>query len=311
MPIESGRMAEFFDRLGHKIIHSSNACWYEVQPGVLLSIPYYKLVEPTEQELQELIKSHKLQAIRFPTTLNNYGFISNIVINTNVNYDLTSLHQKARNQTRRALESCTVKQVDFDFLREHGLPLNIDTAQRQGRESQYAYSDYWQKFCGAAKVVEGVSAWGSFIDGQLAAFLVAVEAGDWVEWIVNHSSTVLRNKYPNNALAFTAAQYFFQTKKCVGICYGLGSLEPTPELDHFKQRMGWRLEPVKQRLVFANKLALAAAIAQEPFLKLIGGLFPKSYKIRKTFAMIRLYRKQTADIPTITVPWETGEQCHE
>ena len=305
MPSDSGCMAEFFDRLGHKIIHSPNACWYEVQPGVLLSIPYYKLVEPTEQELQELIKTHKLQAIRFPTMLNNFGFVSNIVVNTNKNYDFDSMHQKARNQTRRALENCKVEHIDFDFLSEHGLPLNIDTAQRQGRESQYAYSDYWQKFCGAAKAVEGISAWGSFIDGQLAAFLVAVEAGDWVEWIVNHSSTALRNKYPNNALAFTAAQYFFQTKKCGGICYGLGSLEPTPDLDHFKQRMGWKLQPVKQRLVFANKLALAAAIAQEPFLKLIGSLFPKSYKIRKTSAMIRLYRQQTFDVPK-----EADNQSH-
>ena len=311
MGINLNPMAEFFDRLGHKIIYSPNACWYEVQPGVLLSIPYYKLVEPTEQELQELIKAHKLQAIRFPTMLNHFGFLSNIVVNTNKNYDFSSMHQKARNQTRRALENCKVEQIDFNFLSDHGLPLNDDTAKRQGRESQYASPDYWNKYCQAAKGVEGVTAWGSFIDGQLAAFLVAVEVDDWVEWIVNHSATALRNKYPNNALAFSVAQHFFQKKNCTGICYGLGSLEPTPDLDHFKQRMGWRLEPVKQRLVFANKLALAATLAREPFLKLIGALFPKSYKIRKTSAMIRLYRQQTVDIPNIAMPQDTEEQYHE
>jgi hypothetical protein len=298
-------LAKFLDRLGHKIIHSPNACWYEVQPRVLLSYPYYKQIEPTEEELNELMTTHKLLAIRFPTTLNHFGFVSNIVVNTNKNYDFNSMHQKARNQTRRALENCKVEQIDFNFLSEHGLPLNDDTAKRQNRESQYASPDYWNKYCQAAKGVEGVTAWGSFINGQLAAFLIAIEVDDWVEWVVNHSATAFRNKYPNNALAFSAAQHFFQKKNCTGICYGLGSLEPTPDLDHFKQRMGWRLEPVKQRLVFSSKLRIMAGLAREPILKFIGKLCPQNYKVRKTSAMIRLYRQQTFDVPK-----EADNQSH-
>lgn len=291
-------MGEFFERLGHKIVRSAHGTWYDVQPNVLFSYPYYKLIEPTEDELRALIEEYKLSAVRFPTGLDRLGFVSNRVINTNRNYDFNSMHQKARNQTRRAMENCKVEQIEFDYLRVNGLSLNKDTATRQGRESQYACEAYWQKYCLAAKAVDGVSAWGSFVDGRLAAFLIAVEVDDWVEWIVNHSSTELRNKYPNNALAFLAAQHYFQKKNCGGICYGLGSLESTPELDHFKERMGWELEPIKQRIVFSKNTRILTGLAREPVLKLIGAMFPKSYKIRKTTAMIRLYRQQTYDVPT-------------
>jgi hypothetical protein len=290
-------MEEFFKRLGHKIIHTPKASWYEVQHRVLLSFPYYKQVEPTEDELNELMTTNKMLAIRFPTMLDKFGFISNVVVNTNKNYDFASMHQKARNQTRRALENCKVEQIDFDFLYKNGLSLNDDTAKRQGRESQFASPDYWRKYCEAAKNVEGFSAWGSFIDGQLAAFIIAIEVDDWVEWVVNHSATEFRNKYPNNALAFSAAQHFFQNKDCTGICYGLGSLEPTPDLDHFKERMGWRLEPIKQRLVFSNKFRIITELAWEPLLRFIGGIYPESYKVRKTLAMIRHYRSQTIQVP--------------
>ncbi len=298
MKHESNAMVEFFERLGHKVIRSENAWWYDAAPQVLLSLPYYKLIEPSEEEVDELLHKHKLRALRYPTTLESYGFMSNITMNTDKKYDMSNLHQKARNQTRRGLENCVIEAVDFDYLIEHGLSLNQDTAKRQERESQYADPDYWRKYCQAAKAVEGVSAWGAFVDGRLASFIVSIEAeGNWREWVVNHSSTELRNKYPNNALVFTAAQYFFQKERCEGICYGLGSLEDTTYLDHFKGRMGWTIQPIKQRIAFSRGMRCAFALAREPFLKVWGGFFPRSYTVRKAVSMIRLYRQQSYDFP--------------
>lgn len=293
-------MAEFFERLGHKIIISPSAVWYDIQPRVLLSFPFNRIIQPPQDEIDALMRNYSAKALRYSTALNEFGFFSNIVINTNVDYDLVHQHQKARNQTRRGLENNKVEPIDFEYLIEHGLPLNEDTAIRQGRESQYADSVYWRKYCLAAKDVPGVSAWGAFVEGHLAAFLIAVECDNWVEWIVNHSSTNLRDKYPNNALVFCAAQYFFREKKCKGICYGLGSLEETHELDHFKQRMGWELKPVKQRLVFSSKFKMVANWTPQWALQGAKLIFPKSYTVRKASAMIQHYREQTSSVPEIT-----------
>lgn len=305
MASNSNNMVEFFERLGHKTIQTQNAWWYDVQPRVLLSLPYYKLVEPAEDEMAKLMHEHKLRALRFPTNLNNFGFISNLALNTKTDYDFADQHQKARNQTKRGLENCTVEQIDFDFLMDKGLELNQETAGRQGRESQYADPDYWRKYCQAAKETAGTSSWAAFIEGRLASFLVAIEVNDWVEWVVHQSSTPLLKKYPNNALVHTAAQYFFRERQRKGICYGLGSLEQTPHLDHFKMRMGWTLEPIKQRLVFSKNLRIALSLAREPFLKVLEKLFPENYTARKTIAMTRLYRHQTSDVPKVNT--EKGE----
>jgi len=291
-------MAQFFARLGHRIIQTPSALWYDVQPRVLLSLPYFRQINPTEDELNQLMRQHKIRALRFPTSLESFGFASTLAINTNPNYDLNCQHQKARNQTRRGLENCRVEPIDFDYLIKKGLPLNQDTARRQGRESQYAHPDYWRKFCCAAQATPGVSAWGAFIKGELAVFLVAIEVDDWVEWVVNHSDTAFRKQYPNNALVFHVARYFFQEKKCKGICYGLGSLEATSELDHFKQRMGWELKPIKQRLLLSQNLQWTFAWAREPCLKILNKIFPQSYTVRKTSALIRLYRQQTSKLPS-------------
>ena len=290
-------MGEFYERLGKRVVQSENASWFEVQPRVLLSFPSYKVVQPHEAELDALMRKFKLLAIRYPTVLDGFGFISALPVNTHRDYNLSCLHQKARNQTRRGMEICVVEEIDFDYLAEKGLALNQDTAERQGFKNLYADPAYWVKYCRAAREVSGVSAWGAFVEGQLGAFLIAIEIDDWVEWVVNHSSTVLRKKYANNALAFKAAQHFFQKKGCKAICYGLGSLEPIAPLDHFKQRMGWTLEPGKQRIVFSKKMGGIFSWANEPCLKIVGGLFPRNYYVRKTIAMIRLHRQQTRCMP--------------
>lgn len=292
-------MVEFFERLGHKIIQTQSAWWYDVQPRVLLSLPYYKLVEPAEEEIAKLMHEYKLRALRFPTVLKNFGFVSNLALNTKTDYDLSDQHQKARNQTRRGLENCKVEQIDFDFLMDKGLELNEETAKRQGRESQYANPDYWRKYCQAAKETAGMSCWAASVEDKLASFLVAIEVDDWVEWVVHQSLTPLLKKYPNNALVYTAAQYFFKERHRKGICYGLGSLEQTPHLDHFKERMGWKLEPIKQRLVFSKNIRIALSLAREPLLKILEKIFPENYTARKTIAMTRLYRQQTSDVSEV------------
>jgi hypothetical protein len=294
----SNPMVEFFRRLGHRVVRTSSSWWYDVQPGVFLAIPYYKQITPSEKEVKELMRQEKVSALRYPTTLDSYGFASNITINTNKDYNLAHLHQKARNQVRRGLENCEVREVDFNYLSEHGMKLNEDTAKRQRRQSQFCDVDYWSRYCRAAQATDGVSAWGAFVEGQFSAFLVSMRTeANWQEWVVNHSSTELRGRYPNNALVFTAAQHFFQEEGCEGICYGLGSLEDTEYLDHFKERMGWDVKPIKQRLVFSRFVRNAFVFAQEPCLKLLNLLFPRSYRIRKTSAMIRLYRQQSSELP--------------
>lgn len=298
MKADSNPMGEFFERIGQRAIRSKSSWWYEVQPRVLLSFPYYKLIEPDEQEINELFDKHKLRAVRYPTPLEAFGFPSEVEINTDPSYDLYWLQPRVRRYVRSAMKKCRLEQIDFDYLAEHGLSLNRDTTERQDRESQYADPEYWRRYCQAAKATPGFTAWGAMVEGKLGTFLVAVEFEGWWNWLITSSSTVLSRERTSHFLFYEVTRWFFQNNPDKNICYGLGSLEPVSELDHFKLKVGVTRQPIKQRIIFSKAMRFVFSLAQEPCLKLLAKVFPKSYRVRKTAAMIRLYRQQTCDVPS-------------
>jgi hypothetical protein len=263
----------------------------------LLSFPYYKLVEPGEDEIDDLFHKHKLRAIRYPTPLNAFGFPSTMELNSNREYELSCLHSTARRQTRQGLKHCTVEEIDFDSLAKHGLALNQDTAKRQKRQSLFANADYWSRYCRAAQDTPGFTAWGAMVGKELGSYVIAAVFDGWVNCLQSNSSTALLDKRPSNALLFEVTRHYLRDVPGLQICYGIGSLEDLPQLDRFKVRMRWELKPIKQRIVFSKNIRRIFSLAQEPFLKVMDKAFPKSYRVRKTSAMIRLYRRQSYDVP--------------
>ncbi len=298
MEVESNPMAEFFEKIGQRVIRSESSWWHEVQSRVLLSFPYYKLIEPSQEETNELFGKYKLRAVRYPTPLKAFGFASTLELNTDPKYNLSMLEREARRQTRRGLENCTFEQIDFDYLAKHGLSLNRDTAERQGRQTIYTDPDYWARYCRAGKKTEGVTAWGVFVQGRLGTFLVAVEFDEWWNWLLTHSSTELLKKRPSNILFYEATRRFFEENPGKKICYGLGSLESVSALDYFKLNMGITMQSIKQRIVFSKAMRSVFSLVREPFLKVLEKFFPENYTARKAIAMIRLYRQQTYDVPS-------------
>jgi hypothetical protein len=291
-------MAEFFERIGQKAIRSESSWWYEVQRRVLLSFPYYVLIEPPPEEIEELFGKHKLRAVRYPTPAEAFGFPSAVEVNTDPTYDLSCVQPRTRRYIRQALKTCKYEQIGFDYLMKDGLSLNRDTAERQGRATIYTDPDYWRRYCQAGKAVPGVTAWAVMVEGQLGTYLVAVECDGWWNWLLTNSSATLSSVRTSHVLFYEATRRFFENDPEKKICYGLGSLESVSELDHFKLKVGVTRQPIKQRLVLSTQMRCAASLAREPCLKALGRLFPKSYKIRKAAAMIRRYRQQSREAPS-------------
>ena len=120
-----------------------------MQPKVLLSFPYHELIERDQTGISALMRDYKLRAIRYPTHLQSFGFVSTLDIKTNHEYDLSCLHSTARRQTKQGMKNCIVREIDFDYLTDKGLSLKRDTAEPQRRESQCADPDYRRRYCGA------------------------------------------------------------------------------------------------------------------------------------------------------------------
>ncbi len=125
--------AAFWEMQGRRVIKTRSCYWYDAQPWAFLSIPYHWQVSPSRRELAQLLI--RGAAVRYPAPSDAVQHTeTGLFVLSGADYDFPALHSKARNQTRRGLEKCTIEQVEFSYLTERGTPLNEDTFHRQGRD---------------------------------------------------------------------------------------------------------------------------------------------------------------------------------
>jgi hypothetical protein len=116
--------------MGHRVVHTSSACWFNVSPGIYTNFPYHLAIEATVKEIDQVLGMRGLAA-RYLCSIEN-GQPSYRIVCDKKNYDFSSLSTKARNQTRRGLERCQVKRLGFGKLDELGaMAVNRDTRLRQ------------------------------------------------------------------------------------------------------------------------------------------------------------------------------------
>lgn len=123
------------------------------------------------------------------------------------------------------------------------------TLERQGRPARLEGSR-WARYWAAATATPGMEGWGAFVGDDLAAFLVSVQFGDSVEFLLARSRSDLLDAYPNNALIFSVAEEMLVRRGLREITFGLESLESVGPLDQFKFGMGFEARPLRQRIVF-------------------------------------------------------------
>jgi len=293
---------DFYRGLGKRVITSPSAYWVEVQPGVLLSIPHHRLIDPPERELDELLQRAGAVALRYPTTMEKHGFDSNMPACRSQDYSIENLPRTVRNRVRKGMENCQVRLVTKEELEKEGVLLNQKTCRRQKRHDPKENLRYWQRLCHAVTETDGAIVWGAFRENRLVAYLIVLETPSAAEFIIQNSDSDFLKFCPNNALLYIATRhYLVERNPALPICYGLGSLEETPTLDRYKVGMGYVLEPIKQRIYIRRSLSWLCNSYTLATLEVIAkGGFGQNYYLRKTIAMIKRYLSQ--DTVNITSP---------
>ena len=185
----------------------------------------------------------------YPTYLKGNAGDSWLFVCTDRNYDFHSLEKKARNQTRRGVESCKIEQLDFSYLAKAGQVLNEQTLHRQRRNNRNDVGERWIRYCNAASRIRDFQAWGAFVEGELASCMVTALVEDYFSILHQSSLDKSLRHYPNNALIFTVAKLKLDCPKINSVSYGLKGLAQTSGLDHFKFSMGFVKRPFHPRLV--------------------------------------------------------------
>ncbi|MFP7753270.1 hypothetical protein ACLG6S_01190 [Thermodesulfobacteriota bacterium B35] len=242
--------AAFLRSLGHNVRKEGEHFWFNVHPRVYMSFPFQHSIAASEVPEKKILGRDGL-VLRHSCPLTEGRASYRLAINT-PDYTLNSLKGKARNQTRRGLERCSVREMDFVELLEEGIVLNRETLLRQGRKIDAGFESYWRKYFRQAAAAEGAHAWGAFCEGLLAAYLVAFTMEDVSHILIVRSRRSLLSKYPNNALLYTYLETMLGGSSIREVSIGLESLQLGMEtLDRFKLGMGFQKLPVGQRIVLS------------------------------------------------------------
>ncbi len=283
--MNAAEFAHFWELRGHRVIETKSACWYNHQPLFYLSIPYHRAVSPTAAEQARVLIGGPAIGIRFPATSAAMGRPGGLFTCSDRNYDFGTLGKKARNQARRGLESCTVKQIDFADLASRGFELHLNTLARQHRHSSSVTEKRWYRLCEVAGHTRDCEAWGALVKGQLAALMITAQVEGYFTILEQSSATAYLGHYPNNALVFSVTQEKLKNPKIDYVSYGLKSLENTAGLDHFKHEMGFQFMEWQDTVVFNPILKPFVGSGTRRIIDAIAQRFPKSELWRKTRAI--------------------------
>ena len=248
MNVENYR--EFLQAIGHRIITSPSGHWFDISRSFYESIPPVRLITPEAEDLKALFRQHPVIGLKYCGPVDGRGKQSWIYICRETDYDMKTVHRKMRNKVRQGLANCEVRPVSFQYLRDHALPLNQDTLNRQGRhDPMFAESAQWARLCQAGQEIEGAIAWGAFVESELAAYLIAFVIDGCSNILHQMSRTDLLDSKANNALAFVVTREMMASSHIQAISYGHASIRGLPGLEEYKVRLGYEKWPMRYVVV--------------------------------------------------------------
>lgn len=247
--VDPRHFGAFLRATGHRVYDEAGAQWYDAAPAFLLGVPSHRLLRPSPADLRRLFRHQPCLGLRFSAPVDGPGRLSYQIVCDRPDYRIDQLSANTRSKVRRGLRRCEVGPISASEVAAEGRQADLDTVARQGRGGRLE-GGRWERFWRAAGETEGIEVWGARAGGVLAAFLLTVRVDDRVDFLLARSRSDCLDAYPNNALIFTATEEMLVRRGLRQITFGLEALEEVDALEEFKIGMGFRREPLRQRVVF-------------------------------------------------------------
>jgi hypothetical protein len=247
---------EWLRRQGHRIIRTPSSYWCDQGPRVYQAVPHHWCIQPSEQELRQLLREEQAIALRYSTAIEaTRGKASYHVVLEGAGYGLKLLSANARSTVQRGLKRCRVAPIPLSRLAEEGWRLQRDTQERQGRVGSLDQKR-WERLCVAAQDLPGFEAWGAIVHDDLTATILTACVDGVCYMLYPQSHRDYFASYVNNALAYTVTHEMLSRPGVERIFYGLHSLDAPGSVDEFKFRSAcffihgcgrWSTEPPMPR----------------------------------------------------------------
>jgi hypothetical protein len=235
----------YHERLGKKVVWLDGIPFSEYRRRFLWSLPHFREYDISSARLRGLLNRNALGAIAI--TSQETSRRASFCICT-PGYGLDRFQQKTRRRTRRGLEFCEVREIGWDEMLDKGLEINRQALLRQQRPSLLGDAGWWRRQCEISAEFPGVRVWGSYVDGQLAAYVHVIvhapapggQGGPVADFIHFMSSNEHLRSYPNEALVYTVTSELLESG-CEYAVWGTGSDDE--RLLQWKRHMGSTLQP--------------------------------------------------------------------
>lgn len=254
--MELGEYVRFHERLGKHVVWLDGIPFSEYRRRFLWSLPRFRAYDVGSPDMRRLLGRKALGAIAMTTQQTERH--AALCITGGADYDLSRLQKQTRNRTRRGLENCEVRPIPWDEMLSRGIDINRQALRRQGRSSSLGDPGWWRRQCEASAEFPGVQAWGSYVNGELTAYVHLIvhsaESSGQARPVANVLHFMSDNEhlksFPNEALIFTMTSQLLR-----GGCeyVVLGSVSDDERLFAWKRHMGYRLQMRPYHLV-ANPL---------------------------------------------------------
>jgi len=248
--VNTAQFANFFRELGHRLVITNKCLWFNPHPFLFKSLPFHQIVDPSPDEVARVFLHGPALAVRYPSPAHGATADGGMYVCSRRDYDIESLSANVRSHTRRGLARCNIRQIDFAYLRDHGYGLFEDTIQRQTNGRPSISTNQWRHFCTIASQTVDTEAWGAFVEGRFAAYIVGMLIDDCYYIHVQKSASDLLKYYPNNALTFVVLKEKLSGGLVSAVSHGQIALAAREGLYRFKRSMGFEIQPFKERVIF-------------------------------------------------------------
>jgi hypothetical protein len=231
----------FLKLMGHRVVQTPSSLWVNIRPGIFQPAPPSCLNNIPLAEVRDVLKSTNAVACRWFSPKCGSKSSRNILYTAKPPYDLSCLHQKARNQTRRGLERVAVRLMEpSEETLRLAYPVYIDNVKRLNLfKNEKQIADKWGTWCNTLRIARCVDLWCAWHDQTIVAFTVAVRTPWGMELVLQRSARNALDLYPNNALVYTAIRHAFEQGSPL-VSFGLGAFGGEKDsLHHFKKNMGF------------------------------------------------------------------------
>lgn len=235
--------------LGHRTYERGDNLWINVGRFSLISPPCGKNCNVDSGEIDDLLRESRALVATFATPLPT-GVESVAYTIQDPNYGPASVKRQFRQHLKRGQKDCEVRELDSKELYEKGFSINRDTArQRNDPNAAYAESGNWSEFCDTVEQNQDLSAIGCFVQGDLAAFIVAWTNEGRCDGLMMHHHTAFKEYRPTHKVIHGFGKMMISRPEVSFVCVGRDMIPRQSSLAQFKRGAGYESSPIRVGVV--------------------------------------------------------------